>query len=191
MTKAFASSYSQQSTIDFRALSNAQAGDWVTLANHQNLVWARFVSELGGHCFDPAFERSNASYGYISSSNSRNISEVSVAGIAERKIDVSGTDSVRVGLAIFGDNIDVQLTLTDKGDGIALPSIEASTSTSQTEWALATGNFTYSQVTDGSGNPNLLVGDLQAKSGDGTTGSLYEVRVGEVEITSTSEIPSS
>lgn len=192
MTKSIADSYTRQSTIDFRALSNAQAGDWVTLTEHQHLVWARFTSELGGHCFDPVFQTSNTSFTYTSASNSRDLSEVNCAGTAERKIDVSGTASVRVGMAIFAtSNMEVQLTLDNAATSTQLAQITATHSNSGTAWAAATTDEAYADVTDGSGVAELLTCDLQARSTDGNSADLYQIRVGEIEITSASEIPSS
>ena len=185
MTLSIATSYSQQATIDWRALSNAQAGDWVVLTEHQHLVWARFTAEWGGHIFDPPFERSATGYGYPANSNSRDISEVSCAGTAEKRLQ---GDVVRVGMAVFGTNLDIRLTITNQRTATTFSAIEASLSTSDTEWVIASADLDYADVVE-SGVADLLTCKLEARSRDGSTGSLYAIRVGEIEISATSDIP--
>lgn len=188
MTKQFAATYTTQQTRDFLALSNVQAGDWDTLIAAKHRLFGQFTSIWGGHCFDPLWTNNTTNQVYASDSASRGLDETGVAGVAERKLEGS---VVRVGVVIFAANTTMEVDLINVETSTTLVSGLSLNAGIEPAYVNASSNIAYSNVTDGSGNPQLIRADITAAQKDGGSGAaeIYQIHGGEFETDTASDLP--
>jgi hypothetical protein len=177
--------YGAQLTNDWLGLSEIKALEWGDLLAAGHLVYARLVSEMGGHVFEPPWETGGTFTRYASDSDARGLDEIGLGGFAERV--VAGGD---VKMAIIGivEDVTFDYTVTN-----------LATSTQLTSATVTRGSFgvisdiitlTRSNVVDAQGRPQHLDIDVQAGADtDGNTAKIWQLRAGELELTSTSDLP--
>jgi len=187
MSRTIASSYSQLQGLDFRTRSPIRAEDWLDIIRQQNLIWAKFVAEWGGHTFDPPFEAASTS-SLINQAPGRDLNELAIGGIAERALE---SGDVRVGVAVYGNAL-VQYDIQNESTNtqVVTDAVINSGQSSAQKWRTVTHDLTATEAGDGSGGTGWLsVGFDGARESDTDEGDIFEIRAGEIEITTASEVP--
>jgi hypothetical protein len=184
VSRTISSDYTKRGLVNYRTWSPIRATDWRVLARHQNLIWARFISEWGGHVFDPPFEAAGGGASPVNDSTGRDLDELSLGGIVTRPLD---SGDYRVGLAVYGGGGKIEADVINKSTSTTVASIAAGPSTS---WSVGTADLTSAEVEDGSGGVGYLAIENLTMEADAGT-SLFQLRAGEIEITTASEIPTS
>ena len=181
MTKTIPGSYTQANVVDYRTSSPVAASDATRWIDNQNLLWARWVADWGGHAFDPAFKTSDTSLTQTNSASSRDLNELNFGGRADNKDDAS---NFRVGVEVFGTNITVEFQVQNEVDGTTAVSSTSDTITG-TNQHLA---FAVDFASSGHINDYLSM-PIQATSPDGNEATFDYIRVGLVERASSTKLP--
>lgn len=182
MTKTIPSSYERANIIDYRTSSPIAASDGVRWIENQNLLWAKLVADWGAHAFDPAWTTTATSFTQSNDNSTRDLDELNLSGFAQKEDDSSQTD---IGIEVFGSNIDLRYSVTNETDSTTIFSGNTLSISGSDDWALRTDTISAQTGDD------FLTAQIEAKSPDGNAATLDLIRVGEIEITSTSRLPTS
>lgn len=141
------------------------ASDWEDLVEYANWEFVYAPITIGGQAFSADFQTTSTSYTTENEAgtNARDLNHVSLVGRMLRLLD---QDRYRWELSVFGEEVDVRVTVyrDDEGTRTSLGTFDLSITASSKEWAKTT--ITLSQ-------PDTLVG--------GTAGNDAEVLACEVE----------
>lgn len=182
-----ANSLMTQNTIDWRGLRDARVTEWIALIENTHLQFIRSARcHHSQHVFDPAFKRNAGNgRGDSSDSTSRPMSETQIGGLAER--EVTDSSNVKVKIGAWGENVDVDFTITNvekqisTTGGFQIPN-------GSPGWSEYSITFARSNVLD-AGVPELLEYDISvAPNNSGSDGVIQQIASVEVEI-ATSNIP--
>jgi len=175
----------------YRMRAFGQVEDWIDLIEGLNFLYAHQGGRIGGYVFESAFVRPGTStqpnYNTVNASGDFNLDDKVPLGTVERKLDDSGTDSVEIGVYVYGKFHDVRITpqVRKTGGDTALATITTTNATSNHLWTSAVNTYALSDVTT-SGDPDLLVFDVEARSTDSSNNAeIYEIVIGESLISST------
>jgi len=184
MTIKLPTQYGTQLTNDWLGLSDIKALEWDELIAAGHLVYARLVSEMGGHVFEPTWQQTSTVLTYQSNSASRDLDEVGLGGFAER--EVSGGD---VNFAVVGivEETVLDYTITNLATSTQL----ATGSVSRTSFGLLGDAVTIarSDVVDSNGRPQYLDIDVKASATSDGNAKIWQIRAGERELFSASDLP--
>jgi len=184
MTIKLPTQYGAQLTNDWLGLSEIKALEWDDLIAAGHLVYARLVSEMGGHVFEPTWEQSSTTLTYQSESDSRDLDEIGLGGFAER--EVSGGDVVFELFGIVKETV-LDYTITNLATSTQLATGRVQRTTfGSLEDVVA---IPRSDVVDSSGRPQLLDIDVQASATTNGTSRIWQIRAGEFEIVDPSDLP--
>lgn len=175
MSKSIPTTYTTRQILNYRTLQPVLAGDWIDLADHQNLVWQKDVSEMGGHVFDPAAETTSDTLTQNNeTSGGRQGDELNFGGTISKEI--SG-QQVRVRMDTFGEDITVQATIRNEEASNTITTI-SSTHGSSSEWKTATADIARSDTRSG-GDPQYIRIKIEWNRDPASgTAKLWQIRVG-------------
>jgi len=189
MSRTIATSYESLNTIAYRTRSSILASDWQKMARQQNLIWARFISEWSGHVFNPPFDAAG-SVSPVNQGAGRDLTDLSLGGIVTRPLD---SGKFRVGVAFYG-NVVLQYDLVNESTGTEVvtdASINSGLAAAD-KWRVGTHDLTATEVGDGSGGTGYISVSIDgAREADANGDDIFQIRAGEIEIVTPSEIPAS
>lgn len=186
MTIEIANSYSAQDTNAWLGLSNALAQDWKDLIKHTHLVFGKHTGHLSGHVFDPPWETSNTSLKYDpGTGTARSLDEIQVGGFVERELSSSNVEIVLAAISKEA-TIDYIVTNLDTATQIGSDTFGAASFGTQ----ISSFTTARSDVVDGSGRPQMLEFDIQARDkGNADNAKIWQLRAAALEVTSSSDLP--